>query len=123
MGRLALDTHGVLILPAIHAFKAAFPVLQNRLAEMAVPGFRRLSLRLLCARYQGSFAQSSPPKVLHRDDEMYLLCEQTQMESFFDSPMAVGRPTTLEGDDINSSGVGVLTWGRPCPSQSIIILL
>ena len=54
---------------------------------------------------------------------MYLFCEQTQMESDFGYPMAVGRATTLEGDNNNSSGVGALTLGGPCPSQSIIILL
>jgi len=108
-----LDIHCILINPALHAFEPAFPVLQSRLAEMAVPGFRRLNTRLLCARYQGMFAQSSPPQVLHRDDEMYLFREQTQMESFLGYPMAVGRATTLEGDKNNSGGVGSLTkrWG------------
>jgi hypothetical protein len=54
---------------------------------------------------------------------MCLFCEQTQMESFFGYPMAVGRATTLEGDKNNSSGAGSLTLGRICPSQSTIILL
>jgi hypothetical protein len=30
-----------------------------------------------------------------------LFCEQTQMESFFGYPMAVGRATTLEGDKMS----------------------
>jgi hypothetical protein len=37
---------------------------------------------------------------------MCLFCEQTQMESSFGYPMAVGRATTLEGDENNSSGAG-----------------
>src|SRR6266446_806868 len=45
------------------------------------------------------------------------------MESSFGYPMAVGRATTLEGDENNSSGAGSLTLGRFCPSQSTIILI
>src|SRR6267378_4501402 len=45
------------------------------------------------------------------------------MESSFGYPMAVGRPTTLEGDENNSSGAGSLTLGRICSSQSTIILI
>jgi hypothetical protein len=33
-------------------------------------------LPLLCCRYQGVFAHCRPPG-LHRDDEMFLFCEQT----------------------------------------------
>ena len=54
---------------------------------------------------------------------MYLFREQTQMGSSFGYPMAVGRATTLEGDNNNSSGVGSLTLGKTCPRQSTIILL
>jgi hypothetical protein len=38
-----LDIHCVLIIPALRAFVAAFPVLQDHLAEMAVPASRRLN--------------------------------------------------------------------------------
>src|ERR1700736_5391884 len=37
--------------------------------------------------------------------------------------MAVGRATTLEGDENDSSGAGFLTLGTVCPSQSTIILI
>jgi hypothetical protein len=43
------------------------------------------------------------------------------MESFFGYPMAVGRATTLEGDENNSSVAGSLALERICPSQSTII--
>jgi hypothetical protein len=43
------------------------------------------------------------------------------MESFFAHSMAVGRATTLEGDENNSSGAGSLALERICPSQSTII--
>jgi hypothetical protein len=37
-------------------------------------GFR---LPLLCCRYQGVFTHLSTPPGMHRDDEMFLFCEQT----------------------------------------------
>ena len=91
--------------------------------EMAVPDSLRLKLLRFAASTKAVRTLSSPPQGLHHDDEMYLFCEQTQMESDFGYPMAVGRATTLEGNNNYSSGVGALTLGGPCPSQSIIILL
>jgi len=38
-----LDIYCVLIVSALRAFEAAFPVLQNHLAEMAVSASRRLN--------------------------------------------------------------------------------
>src|SRR5216684_321433 len=65
----------------------------------------------------------STPPGLHRDDEMFLFCEQTQMESCFRYSIEVGCITSLEGDENNSSGGRCLTLGRICPRQSTIILL
>ena len=90
---------------------------------MAVPDSLRLKLLRFAASTKAVRTLSSPPQGLHHDDEMYLFCEQTQMESDFGYLMAVGRATTLEGNNNYSSGVGALTLGGPCPSQSIIILL
>ena len=85
--------------------------------------FSSIKLAVACCRYQGLFALSSPPQV-YTDNELYLSCEQTPMESSYGYPMAVGHATTLEGENNNSSGVGSLTtMGRTCPSQSTIILL
>jgi hypothetical protein len=48
---------------------------------MAVPASLRLELLRFAASTKAVRTLSSPPQGLHRDDEMCLFCEQTQMES------------------------------------------
>lgn len=73
--------------------------------------FSSIKVASFCCLYQGRSHIVVASQGLHHDDEMYLFCEQTQMESDFGYPMAVGRATTLEGNNNNSSGVGALTLG------------